>query len=75
VRQKREQKRRDFVGKRWVRFAAKSGDLRPLHGVDESELRFDDARMRLRSAKLEADRAVKIDEVLNGEIPNAAVSL
>ncbi len=75
VRQKGKQERGDFVGKRWVRFAAKGGDLRTLDGVDETELRFDDAGMRLRSSEFETHCAMEIDEVLNGEIPNAAVSL
>src|SRR5437762_1520246 len=75
VRQKREQKRGDFVGKRWVRFAAEGGDLRTLDGVHQTELRFDDAGMRLRSSEFETHCAMEIDEVLNGEIANAAVSL
>jgi len=49
--------------------------LRTLHGVDEPELRLDDARMRLRASELNADCAMKIDEVLNGEVADAAVNL
>ena len=75
VRQKRKQKRRDFVGKRWVRFAAERSDLRPLDGVDETELRFDNSGMRLIASEFETHGAMEIDEILNGEIPNAAVSL
>jgi hypothetical protein len=75
VRQKRKQKRGDFIGKRWVRLAAEGGDLRTLDGVDETELRFDDARMRLVASEFETHGAMKIDEILNREIPNAAVSL
>jgi hypothetical protein len=74
MRQQCEKKRGDFVGKRRIRFAPKSGDLRPLNGVDQSELRFDDAGMGLRAAELRADRAMKIDEILNRQIANAAVS-
>jgi hypothetical protein len=48
--------------------------LRPLNGVDQTELRFDDAGMRLRAAKLGADCPMKIDEVLYRQIANAAVS-
>ena len=74
MRQQGEKKRGDFVGKRRIRFAPKSGDLRPLNRVDQSELRFDDSGMGLRAAELRADRAMKVDEVLNGQIANAAVS-
>jgi hypothetical protein len=31
--------------------------------------------MRRRTAEFSADRAMKLDEILNGQIPNAAVSL
>jgi hypothetical protein len=46
--------------------------LRTLDGVDETELRFDDARMRLRSAKLGTDGAMEIDEILNRQVASAA---
>jgi hypothetical protein len=48
--------------------------LRSLDGVDQSELRIDDPWMRLRAAKFDADRAMKIDEILDGEISDAAVN-
>lgn len=75
VRQQREEKRRDLVGKRRIRLAAQGRNLRALHGVDQSELRLDHTRMRLGAAELGADRAVQIDEILHGEVANAAVSL
>jgi hypothetical protein len=75
VRQQCKKKRRDFVGKRRVRFAAEGGDLRTLNGIDEAELRFDDAGMRLRPSEFKTHCAMQIDEILNGEISNAAVSL
>jgi hypothetical protein len=75
VRQKRKQERGDFVRKRRVRFAAERSNLRTLHSVDETKLRFDDAGMRLVASEFEAHCAMEIDEILNGEIPNAAVSL
>jgi hypothetical protein len=74
MRQQREKKRGDFVGKRRIRFPSESGDLRTLNGVDQSELRLDDAWMRLRTAEFGADRPMKIDEILNRQIANAAVS-
>jgi len=37
-------------------------------------LRFDDAGLRLVSAELGADRAMQLDEILNCEIADAAVS-
>jgi len=48
--------------------------LRTLHGVEQPELRFDHAGMRLGSAELGRDGAMQIDEVLNREVTNAAVS-
>jgi len=73
--QQREKKRGDFVGERRIGFAAEGRDLRTLDGVDETELRFDDAGMRLRSAELGTHRAMEIDEILNGEVARrAAVS-
>ena len=74
VSQQGEKKGRHFVGKRRIRFATQGRDLRPLHGVDQSELRLDHSRMRLRSAELDADRAMQLDQILNREIANAAVS-
>ncbi len=74
VGQQGEQKRRHFVGKRRIGLASKGRDLRPLDGIDETELRFDYARMCLRSSELDAHCAMEIDQVLNGEITNAAVN-
>ena len=74
VRQEREEKRGDFVRKRRIRFASERRHLRALHGVDQTELRFDDAGMRLRSAEFGADRAMQVDEVLYRQITNAPVS-
>ena len=48
--------------------------MRALDGVEKAELRFDDARLRLRSAELRAHRAVQVDEILNRQIASAAVS-
>ena len=74
VRQERKKKRRDLVRKRWVSLAAECRHLRTLDGVDQSELRLDHAGMGLRAAELDAYGAVKIDQVLNGQVTNAAVS-
>ncbi|HWW61083.1 MAG TPA: hypothetical protein VN181_06940 [Thermoanaerobaculia bacterium] len=70
--QQREDERRDFVGERWIRFASERRDLRALDGVEETELRVDDAGVRLIAAELEADGFVQVDEILNREITNAA---
>jgi hypothetical protein len=75
VRQKREEKGGDFVGKRWVRFAAERSDLGTLDGIDQTELRIDDSGMRLRASEFETHCAMQIDDILNGQIANAAVSL
>jgi len=48
--------------------------LRTLNGIDQTELRFHDAGMRLRSAKFDAYGAMEVDQILNGEIANAAVN-
>ena len=37
--------------------------------------RADDAGMRLRAAELRADCALQLDDILHGEVTNAAVSL
>jgi hypothetical protein len=37
-------------------------------------LRIDDARLRLVAAELDADGAVQLDDVLNAEVTNSAVS-
>jgi len=74
MREQREKKRGDFVRKRRIRFAAEGRDLRALDGVDQSELRLDHAGMCLRAAEFNAHCAMKIDEILDGEIANAAVS-
>lgn len=74
VLQQGEDEGRDLVGERWIRFAAEGRHLRPLDGVEETELRLDDTGMRLRSAELGADGAMQVDEVLNREVANASVS-
>ena len=75
IRQECEDEGGHFVGERRIRFPAERRDLRTLNGVEKSELRFDDAGLRLVAAELRADRAMEIDEVLNGQIADAAVSL
>jgi len=71
---KREDERRHFVRERWIRFPAERRDLRALNSIEKPELRLDDAWLRLIAAELRADCAMQIDEILNGEIANAAVS-
>ena len=44
------------------------------HGVEEAELRFDDAGMRLIAAELHADGAMQFDQVGNAEVARAGVS-
>ena len=75
IREQREDEGGDFVGERGIRLASEGRDLRTLHRVEQSELRFDDARLRLIAAELRADGAMKLDEVLDGEIANAALSV
>ena len=65
---------RDFVGERGIGFTAERRDLRPLHRVEKSELRIDDAGMRLRATEFRADRAVQFDDVLHRQIANAPVN-
>ena len=72
VHQQRKQKRRDLVGKRRVRLAAEGCDLRTLNGVDETELRLDDAGMCGRSTEFRADRAVNLDQILDGEVARSS---
>jgi hypothetical protein len=48
--------------------------LRPLHGVEQAELRFDDAGLRLVAAELNADRAMQLDQVRDAEVSRAALS-
>jgi len=43
-----------------------------LHGVEQTELRFDDAGMRLIAAELDADRAMQLNQVRNAEVARAA---
>src|SRR4051812_29764782 len=74
VHQQSEKECRDFVRKRSVRLAAEHHDLRPLHAVEKSERGIDHARMGLVAAELHADRAMKLDDVLNGQVTDAAVS-
>ena len=74
VGEQREKKCGDLLRERWVSFAAEGRHLRTLDGIDQPELRFDDAGMRLRAAEFDADCAMKIDEILDGEVANAAVN-
>ena len=72
VDQQCEKERRDFVRKRRVGLAAEHGYLRTLDGVEQSELRIDDAGMRLIAAELHADGAMQFDQILNAEVSRAA---
>src|SRR5207237_164087 len=71
VLQQREQKRGDFLRERWIRFSPERRHLRTLHRIDQTELRFDDAGLRLIAAELGADRAMQLDEILDAEVTNA----
>ena len=64
----------DFLRERRIGLTSERCDLRTLNGVEKSELRFDDARLRLIAAELRADCAMQIDEILNRQIAYAAVS-
>jgi hypothetical protein len=48
--------------------------LRPLHGIQESESRIDDARVRPIAAELDADGAMQLDDVLNGQVMDGVFS-
>ena len=72
VDEEREEESRHFVRERGVRLAAEHGDLRPLHGVEQTELRFNDARMRLIAAEFDADRAMQFDQIRNAEVARTA---
>lgn len=72
--QQREDERGDLVGERRVSLAAEGRDLRALDGVEQTELRLDDARMRGVSAEFGADGFVQLDDVLDRKVANAAVS-
>ncbi len=71
----RENERRNLVGKLWVGLATKRGHLGALHGIEQPELRLDDSGMRLRTAELGRDCFVQIDEILDAQVTDAAVSL
>jgi hypothetical protein len=43
-----------------------------LHGVEQAELRLDDAGMRLIAAELDADGAVDLNKIGNAEVARAA---
>ena len=75
IRKKREDEGRYFVRKIGISLTSEGGDLRTLHGIEQSELRLDDTGLRLRASEFRADRAMQFDEILNGEITDAAVSL
>ena len=75
MRQQRKQKSSDLVRKRRIGFATEGRHLGSLDGVDQSELRFHHAGVRLRSAEFDAHCAMEIDQILNGEIAGPAVSL
>jgi hypothetical protein len=72
--QKSEDEGCDFVGEGGIGLASEGGHLRALHGADETELRLDHAGMRLIAAELRGDGAMQLDDVLDAEIANAAVS-
>src|SRR5436305_5559760 len=74
VDEEREEERGHFVRERSVRLTAQHRHLRSLDGVEQSELRVDDAGMRLIAAKLDADRAMQFDQVSDAEVSSAAVS-
>ena len=62
----------DRVEERGVGLAAEHGHLRTLHGIDEPELRLDDAGLRLIAAELQADGAVQLDEIGDAEVSRTA---
>lgn len=68
VLQKRKDESRRFVGEQRKRILAEDGNLWPLDGVEQTELRFHLARARLVTTELRAHRAVKLDEVLRSQI-------
>ncbi len=72
--QQREHERGDFVREGWIGLAAEGGDLGTLDGADETELRFDDAGLRGVAAEFDGDSFVKVDQILDGEVADAAVS-
>ena len=74
IRKQCEDERSDFFWERCIRLASERGHLGALNGVEKSELRFDDAWLRLMAAELRADCAMQIDEILNRQIAYAAVS-
>jgi len=69
-----EEERGHFFGESGIGLAPEGRDLGTLDGVDQTELRFDDAGMRLVAAELRADGAMEVDEVLDGEVADSAVS-
>jgi hypothetical protein len=48
--------------------------LRPLHAVEKAESRIDNARVRLIAAELDADGAMQLDDVLNGQVMDGVFS-
>lgn len=63
-----------FIGKCGVGLASERRDLRTLYSAHQSELRLDDAGMRLRAAELGTHRLVQVDYVLDRQIVDATVS-
>jgi hypothetical protein len=45
-----------------------------LHGIQQSELRVDDAWICLIAAKLDADAAMQLDDILNCQVTGPAIS-
>lgn len=74
VLKEREEERGDFLGERRVRIAAEDRRLRTLDRIDQAELRLDDAGVRLMTAKLGGNRAVKLNHVLGSQVANSGIS-
>lgn len=72
VRQKSEEKRGDLFREGGIGLASECRDLRTLDGVDQAELRLHHAGMGGGAAELRADGAVQLDQILNGQIADAA---
>ena len=74
VGEKGEEKRCDFFRESRIGLPSERRDLRTLHGVDQTELRLHDAGVCGGAAEFRADCAMQLDQILDREITNAAVS-
>jgi hypothetical protein len=70
--QQREDERGHLVGELRIRLAPEGRDLGTLDRVEQTELRLDDAGLRLIAAELQADCAMQLNQIRDAEVARAA---